>query len=252
MKRNLRLGETRLNYAGSKMWIIEYVTSKNITVEFECGYIRKTNYTYFQKGAIRCPYDRNTFGKGYLGEGKYRTKTNNKLTPEYVLWVNVLRRSFSPSSKIRNPSYKDCCISDEWLNFQNFAEWYNNNFYKINNQRIELDKDILVKGNKIYSKSTCVFVPQNINTLFTKRKNERGEYPIGVTKRKGYDKFEVACNNGKGKPEYLGIYETIEEAFNAYKMYKERLIKKIADDYKDKIPDKLYKAMYKYEVEIDD
>ena len=118
-----------------------------------------------------------------------------------------------------------------------------------------LDKDILVKGNKTYSPNTCVFVPQNINTLFIKSNKIRGKYPIGVTFNKDKNKYQAQCNtliNGKNMKKTLRLYNTIEEAFNAYKQFKEANIKQIADYYKENIPDKLYEAMYNYKVEITD
>ena len=120
---------------------------------------------------------------------------------------------------------------------------------------MDLDKDILVKGNKIYSPETCMFVPQNINKLFTKSNKIRGKYPIGVYFNKNANKFKAQCRifyNGKTQQESLGLYNTIEDAFNAYKQFKEANIKQMADEYKGKIPDKLYEAMYDYKVEITD
>ena len=115
---------------------------------------------------------------------------------------------------------------------------------------MELDKDILNKGNKVYSPDTCVYVPQSINSLFTKSDKVRGEYPIGVYKQK--DKYVAQLNKGNGKQIYLGSYSTPEEAFQAYKQAKEEYIKEVANEYKDKIPYRLYEALMNYEVEIDD
>jgi len=115
-----------------------------------------------------------------------------------------------------------------------------------------LDKDILYKGNKIYSHDTCVFVPQSINLLFTKSDRVRGDLPIGVTYRKRSRKFEVKCCDGTKKRIFLGSYNTPEEGFQAYKKYKEKLIKQIANKYIDQIPNKLYNALITYTVEIDD
>ena len=121
---------------------------------------------------------------------------------------------------------------------------------------MELDKDILIKGNKIYSPETCIFVPQTINSLFVKRDNKRGESVIGTSPRKN-GKYVVHCNlinpeTGESKCEYLGVYDTQEKAFQVYKYYKEKNIKEVADYYFGRIPDKLYNAMYNYEVEIND
>ena len=118
-----------------------------------------------------------------------------------------------------------------------------------------LDKDILYKGNKVYSRETCIFVPQRINTLFTKRDKSRGDTPIGVTPTSSGN-YRVDCHNGYGKTIYLGTYSTREEAFQVYKNYKEKVIKEVIDSYKGKIPEPFYSrlktAMYNYEVEIDD
>lgn len=121
---------------------------------------------------------------------------------------------------------------------------------------MHLDKDILIKHNKIYSPETCIYVPQTINGLFTKRDKGRGESCIGTSPLKN-GKYQVNCcllnpKTGKSKNEYLGLYETQEKGFEIYKYYKERNIKQVADYYKNIIPVELYQAMYFYEVEIDD
>ena len=148
------------------------------------------------------------------------------------------------------PSYKDCYVCDEWHNYQNFAYWYNNEYYHCNDERMEIDKDILCKRNKLYSPETCIFVPQRINSLFIANINRRGSYPIGVSKRG--KQFQATCNISKHECVFIGCYKTPEEAFYAYKEYKENLIKQIADEYKNFIPYILYEAMYNYEVEITD
>ena len=118
-----------------------------------------------------------------------------------------------------------------------------------------LDKDILCKGNKVYSRDTCIFVPERINLLFVKRDNDRGDCPIGVTPNLS-DNYQVRCNNGNRKSIYLGSYSTKEEAFQVYKNYKEKVIKEVIDSYEGIIPEphytKLKTAMYNYKVEIDD
>ena len=142
-----------------------------------------------------------------------------------------------------------CC--EEWLNFQNFAQWYRDNYYEIEGERVALDKDILVKGNKIYSKESCIFVPQRINSLFVNTSASRGKYPIGISiVNNKY--FQVLCNDVEGNCKYIGRYSSIEEAFNNYKNFKEGVIKEVADKYKYKIPNKLYNAMYNYNIEITD
>lgn len=141
---------------------------------------------------------------------------------------------------------KGCIVCGEWHNFQNFAKWYDDNYYTIEGKNMNLDKDILIKNNKIYSPNSCIIVPDDINKLFTKNNKNRGNLPIGVTK-KG-DKYIVNLHSVK----YSKSFDTPEEAFYSYKQIKEKYIKQIADEYKDRIPKKLYDAMYKWEVEITD
>lgn len=137
-----------------------------------------------------------------------------------------------------------------------FGYWDKENYYKIESEKMCLDKDILYKGNKIYSPNTCIYVPERINTLFVKSDKNRGELYIGIYLNKD-GKYVTQCRlvnpeTGKSKQEYLGVYETQEKAFEVYKYYKEKNIKQVADYYKDKIPQRLYEALYNYEVEITD
>lgn len=164
-------------------------------------------------------------------------------------WRHVIIRASSASYKEKFPTYKDVTVCDEWHNFQNFAEWFEQNYNPETMQGWHLDKDILVKGNKVYSPETCCFVPKEINFLFTNRKNQRGSYPIGV-RPKG-DKFQARINIFR-KSKCLGVFNTPEEAFQAYKTAKELYIKEVADEWKDKITQKVYEAMYRYEIKIND
>ena len=194
-------------------------------------------------------------GKGYLGEGKYKAKENGKLTDEYNIYHDMLKRCYYPKYQERYPTYKGCKVEDYLLNFQHMGEWIDDNYYEIPGEKMCLDKDILCKGNKMYSRDTCIFVPNRINVLFTKRDNARGKNPIGMTELPSGN-YQAYCNNGYGKNIYLGVYSTKEEAFQVYKKYKEKVIKEVIDSYEGIIPEPFYSrlktAMYNYEVEIDD
>lgn len=210
-------------------------------------------YEHFKSGNVKCPYEPIIYNVGYYGEGKYKaTNKNNKSTKCYNTWRKMLERCYNDKTQEKHPTYKGCSVCEEWYNFQNFAKWYEENYYEIEGQRMCLDKDILVKGNKIYSPSTCIFVPNNINVLFTKSDKVRGEYPIGVRYREEIDKFNVKCNNGYKKSIYLGSFNTPHKAFLMYKLNKELVIQSVAEEYKDKIPNKLYEALMNYKVEEND
>lgn len=204
-----------------------------------------------KKGGIL--YKPTVWGIGYIGEGIYKVSINRKHTLEYDRWKGILRRCYNEKERYKNTAYKDVTICREWLNFQNFADWWNKNYYEIEGEKMQLDKDILHKGNKVYSPETCVFVPSKINILFTRSNKTKNNLPKGVEFDKIRNKYRAFCGI-KGKLIAIGNnYNTPEDAFyNGYKPFKENYIKQIAEEYKDTIPDKLFNAMYNWVVEIDD
>lgn len=254
-----RTGEKNYNTFGTLMKIVEYRSAVDIMVEFQDEYKARVHAEYgsFKKGNVKNPYDKIVYGVGYLGEGKYKSSENGKETKAYRCWRSMLQRCYDPYLLNKHLTYIDCYVCKEWRNFQNFAQWYYENVYNCNNERMCLDKDILYKGNKIYSPETCVLVPERVNILFTRSDKIRGKYPIGVYYCKRSDKLKVQCNvfeNGKTKKIYLGHFLLNKpfQAFYTYKAFKENYIKQVADEYKELIPNKLYEALYKYEVEIND
>lgn len=253
MRKIDRTGEKKLNNQGCLMKIVKYNSNRDIDIEFENGYIIKNKeYKKFKNGNIRNPFYPNVYNVGFSGEGKYRQTINRTPTKEYNCWCAMLQRCYSKKYQEKHPTYIDCFVCSEWHNFQNFAEWFNENYYEVDDKRMELDKDILIKGNKIYSPENCVFVPQNINKLFTKNNNSRGEFPIGVHFNKNANKFESYCNNENGEKIYFGLFDNSIDAFYEYKNFKENIISKVANEYKSKIPEKLYNAMLLWKVEITD
>ena len=215
-----RIGEEGYNNFGSEMVIVKYNNADDIDVYFpEYNWTAKNKtYQSFKNGKIKCPYERRFYNVGYLGEGGYKVKEDGKVTRVYQTWHDMLKRCYDEKNRgKRNSTYIDCKVSEEWHNFQNFAKWYYNNYYTVKNETMNLDKDILVKGNKIYSPETCVFVPNTINLLFIKRDSKRGESAIGTHHLKN-GKYQVYCNllnpkTGKSKSEYLGRCETQEKSF---------------------------------------
>lgn len=252
-----RLGEIRQMNCGDYAKIVEYNKYKDIVVEFQDNYKVRVHTTYynFLRGQVKNPYCPTVYGVGIIG-GKYKVSTNRIETKEYIAWYNMLKRCFDKNYKEKHQTYLnvDCC--EEWLHFENFYEWLHNqdNFDRwLNNKGWNLDKDIIVKHNKIYYPDACCLVPNSINKLFTRSDAARGELPIGISKVGNM--FQASCLNQLiGKKEYLGIYQTAEEAFMVYKKYKENLIKQIAKlEYSNgNIVKKCYNAMMQYTVSIDD
>ena len=176
---------------------------------------------------------------------------DGKPVKEYDLWTDMLKRCFSEKLQTRQPTYKGCNVSDNFLNYSFFYDWCQEQvgFGKVDDKGHiwQLDKDLLLIGNKIYSETTCVFVPQEINSFFTDRGNARGEYPLGVCFHKRVGKFVAKCTVN-GKRQYLGYFNTPEEAFAVYKPYKENLCKQLALKWQSEIDERLFNAMMKWSV----
>ena len=189
------------------------------------------------------------FGVG-INDWVGNISVGGKMIMEYRLWNGILQRCFSDEYKQKCPTYEGVTCSKEWLLMTPFIE----DVSKMKGYDLEgwdLDKDILVKGNKLYSKDTCCFVPHEINMLLTKSDNARGEWPVGVYFHKASGKFKAQLTiNGKQK--HLGYFTTADEAFQAYKLAKEAHIKVVAEKWKHQLDERVFQALMAYEVKIDD
>lgn len=183
------------------------------------------------------------------GIGYHGSEDVDYSSESYLRWHDMIHRCYNAKFHMSHPEYADCTVSEEWLNYSNFKVWFDQN--KIAGMKLDLDKDILFKGNKEYSPATVAFVPHEINTLFLTGKRSRGDLPIGVYYDKERNKYR-ADMSFMGKTIKLGRFDTAEDAFARYKEYKEDFIKDMAEQYKDEIPDKVYQAMLKWTIEITD
>ena len=251
MEMKNRVGEIRKGNSGL-MKIIEYNDASDIKVKFKTGNIIKTRYEHFKSGIIKDPLFASVWGVGCIGIGKYKPSINRKDTIEYHRWTSMLWRCYDPYFLNKHQTYKDMAVCNEWLNFQNFAEWFQDNYYKLHNERVELDKDIIKKGNKIYCPEYCALVPRSINTLITKGDKIRGAYPIGVWFNKQNNKYGAKLHVADGKRKFLGYFSTPKKAFIAYKTAKEKYIKIMANKYKEILNNNVYKSLMQYQVEITD
>lgn len=189
------------------------------------------------------------YGNGYNDRSR-PTSLNNKKLKEYTLWHSMLTRCFCKKYQSRQPTYEKCFISENFKNYSYFYDWCQNQI-GFDQDGWQLDKDILVKGNTIYSEDTCVFVPKDLNVLLEKSNAARGSNPIGVSFCKDRGLFQVAIKKG-GKRIGLGRYNCPKYAFTVYKKAKEDHIKFIAEKWKDYIDHRAYAALMQYTVEITD
>lgn len=247
-----RVGEKYTTNQGYEIEIIEYFDSLNCTIrvnDWNNTVLYNVRYSHVLIGNIKNPYHPSVINVGYYGIGDYRAVVNKVPTFAYKTWMALLKRNFCKIYQEKQPSYKDCSVDVYWYNFQVFGKWCEQNYNPKIMEGWHLDKDILVKGNKVYSPETCCFVPQEINTLFVSNNIRRGKFSIGVSKPK--NSF-IAHVKIRGVLTYLGSFKTEIEAFQVYKTAKEDYIKEVADKWKSQITEKVYQAMYNYKVEIDD
>lgn len=185
-------------------------------------------------------------GVGFLGVGDYKTKVGGKVTPAYQTWTDMLKRCYNPSCHAKYPTYIGCTVHEDWHNYQVFAEWY---YAQVIGEGWALDKDLIVKGNKVYSAETCSFVPLEINLLLTNHKAGRGDLPQGVTRDKGHYQARIRV---RGQLQHIGTFSTPEAAFEAYKGVKEAHVKDMADFWKPELDPRVYATLMAYTVTADD
>ena len=231
--------------------IVKCNDSKNVEIEFlKTGYEMVVQLGSIKSGKVKDRYLPSVYGVGVLGV-KYPPSINGVITKEYDLWKSMLRRCYSDTYQKKQPTYEGCEVSDNFKSYEYFYEWCHKQVgFDVNG--FELDKDLLIKGNKVYSEDSCVFIPADANLVLTKRTASRGNHLIGVCWHKRDKAFVAQVNKNKGKQEHLGSFKTEIEAFNAYKQAKESFIKEQANEWKSQIDPRAYEALMNYTVEITD
>ena len=179
--------------------------------------LRKRNRLVFGVGINDADYN---VCEHYIVDGKDKIVW---VCPFYQTWKSMLKRCYSEKEY---PTYKGCSVCDEWLIFSNFKRWMEQQDW----QGKQLDKDLLIEGNKVYSPETCIFVDQVINKFVTDSGAARGEYMIGVYWRKHVGKFVSQCSNPfTCKREHLGYFTDELTAHLVWKARKHELACQLAD-----------------------
>ena len=235
--------------------VLKYNDAKNVEIQFlKTGFETTAQLGDIKIGKVKDPYSPSVFGVGVVGT-KYPSMINGVQTKEYELWKSMLRRCYSDKYQKKYPTYEGCEVSDNFKSYTYFYEWCHNQIgfgNDGNGNQFQLDKDLLVKGNKVYSENVCVFIPSEINLLLINNTASRGEHLIGVNWCKTKKAFKAQVCKNKGNQEHLGYFNTELEAFNAYKQAKESFIKEQAEKWKSQIDERAYEALMKYTVNITD
>jgi hypothetical protein len=243
---SIKVGDAfKTNKSGSCI-VIEYINAHNVRVRFEDGAETTCEAGALRNGYVKYP-SLKFYGIGFIGIGNYSCTSHLRI---YNCWLAMLRRCYSEFTQKKQLTYKDCTVCERWLCFQNFAHDYLLMFGSDLNY--QLDKDWLIKGNKIYSPETCRLVPQEVNNFLEKSNASRGECCIGVNYYEGTSTPYRASCRIKGKQEHLGYFKTQQEAYLAYKAAKEAEAKRLANVFKDTIDPDILSAMINYKVDIND
>ena len=139
------------------MWLIQFEAT---------GYTKEVYTSNASKGKVKDPYTASFCGVGYDG-------VFNK-TPYWKqakrLWCNMLKRCYDPNY---DSGYwgRGITVDSRWLCFSNFLEdlpalgnfddWLAG--FEAGNLKYNLDKDLQVDGNKVYSKECCSFILESVN-----------------------------------------------------------------------------------------
>ena len=244
--KQIETGDVFPTNEGGSVTVLQYQNSKAVTVKHNDtnGHIVVVQASNLRRGRVKNPYHRSIFGIGFVGVGNHLVSVNGKNAPAYKTWARMLERCYDSKLHARCPTYIGCSVHPDWHNFQNFAEWFERQYWA---ECWQLDKDLIAEGNKIYSADTCTFVPQQLNTLLTDRGASRGDLPQGVARdRKAY-KAQIRVD---GKQHHLGTHATPEEAFEVYKLAKEANVKRMAEQYKCLIDPRVYDSLMRYAIEL--
>lgn len=213
-----------------------------------CPFCRYKNVSQKTKNIPRYNNRSLVFGFGVYDTNISCINDDGSLLLPYRIWYDMIRRCYDLKYEQNKKSYTECYVCEEWKYFSNFKTWFDAHKNEYANE-YQLDKDILCKGNKVYSPQTCCFVPNEINSLI--KKYPKKETPTGITIHK--EKY-IARTSRYHRTIYIGSFDTIEEAFLAYKRERESYIKEVAQKYFDegKITKRVYDALIRYEININD
>lgn len=205
---DINIGDVFTNNQGSQYTIVSAPDYRNIKIKFNDSYGHEmiVRLQRISTGEIKNPWFPSVLGVGFVGVGKYGYNDVEAMK----LWKGAITRSHCKRTKERQPCYSGVSITKDWHNFQNFAKWfYEQPYYE---KGYQLDKDILIRGNKVYSPDTCCLVPQEINKIFIDKHDRNRGLPRGIRKTRCGNKYTA-----KAVQKHVGTFSTIEEANKACK-----------------------------------
>lgn len=236
----IKVGDVIPTTKGGDVTVLAIDSYKEVLVRFNDhnAYEVFANAGAIMKGNVKNPYSPICCGVGYMGVGDFTSKTHPLA---YEKWRDMLRRCYDGKQQERFPSYIGCTVADEWHNFQNFAKWcVSHEYYEF--AGYHLDKDILVRGNKVYSAENCTLVPAYINTLLTNLVHDEAKTLSGVIYHKNKGLFR-AYLRADGITKYLGYFDCEKDAHCSYVKAKEKLVKRRAIEYRYNMEERVFNSL---------
>jgi len=173
----MKIGDVYKTNNHGDIKVVSYDNCYSVLVEFLLtGYQVVTNTSNINKGLVKDRLSPSVYGRGFIGCGSYKSRDRNGVTESYRAWTDMFTRCYSELSLLKSPSYIGCSVCVEWMDYQAFAKWHDENFI----HGYALDKDIIKDGNKEYSPSTCMFVTCRDNVIKATAKNYSFINPEGV------------------------------------------------------------------------
>lgn len=251
------VGDIRVNNSGDEFLIVEYINSRNVVIEWPCGQRDTVTAANVNVGGVAYYNRVSVRGVGYLGYGRFvygnrNLKEGEEYIPKHLHrhWRHLIERTHGDVPD----RYEDATLDEGWYNLQAFLEWSTK---QIGFSGIEdggrywcIDKDILVEGNKRYSGDTCVFVPNEVNVFFSKKEiGNTGHLGVNYIKPKteGSKEGYIARCHYNGERQYLGYFDTPQEAYCAYKVAKIKAAKELAIKWEGKVDDRVIEALLNFE-----
>ena len=228
--------------------IVGNVGKTHYRVRFDDGFeitaIRHSVLT----GTVKNPNYPSIFGLGFIGEGKYGSPASKggNLLKTYRLWYHMFQRCYNPKIHEKYPSYKGVTVHEDWYNFQNFADWVENNPYR--KVGWDLDKDLLQLHveNKVYGPDTCCFIPRIINGSIIKTQLELDQFhKQGIIYKVG-EKYSIR-NKNRGISD---SFDSLEDAVNLLISHRKRDFYKLSIKYKENLDPRAIQVLEDYPMKI--
>lgn len=185
------------------------------------------------------------YGVGYNSRRKHKVTIRGKKTRAYVAWSHMLTRCYCTKTHKKQPTYIGCSVDERFYDFQDFADWFYGQ--EFNSAGYQLDKDLLVPDNKVYSPETCCLIPKELNCLLLDSSASRGRYPQGVTFNKRTGRYQARLWMS-GKLQSLGHFDCPNKAYQAYKTTKEKYVKEKALEWRGEIAPNVFESLMNWKL----